>query len=170
MWFKIEKRIFQVEAFMITLALAVMLGAVVVQVFVRMLGMNSIGTTEIGMLMMSFITFIGTSAIVYTKDHITIELDQLFTSPKLAYAMQVVSTLIMIVFGVIFLGIAYTFFNFMMGTGEKTLQLGIPLTIPFGSMVIGTCLLIVHSISDVIRLIQNRPSNPCSVGCSGGKT
>lgn len=154
MWSKIERAVFKVEAAIITVSLLVMLIAVLIQVLVRMLGINSVGTTEIGMLGMSILTFIGTSAIAFTKDHITIELEQVIKSPRMQYWMNVCSTLIMIVFGFVFISVAYTFFNFTLMSGEKTIQLGIPVAIPIGSMVIGSLLLIYHSICDFVRLFS----------------
>ncbi|MBN6205765.1 TRAP transporter small permease subunit [Ralstonia pickettii] len=158
MWSKIEKKVFEVEAFIIVVSLVAMFIAVVIQVIVRAIGMNSIGTTEVGMLAMSILTFIGTSAIIYTKDHITIELEQLIKSERLVYWMKLITTIIMVIFGLIFISVTYTFFLFTLESGEKTIELGIPVAIAAGSMVIGTSLLIFHSISDFMNLIQNNKS------------
>lgn len=152
----IERKIFKVEAIIIATALAIIFIAVTVQVLIRMLGMNSVGTTEIAMVSMSILTFIGTSATMYTKDHITIEITQLIKSQKLVYWVNVILTMLLLVFGIVFIRIVYTLLNFTLYSGDKTLELGIPLAIPIGSMVLGILLLIIHSICDLIKLYQTR--------------
>lgn len=147
MLYDIERKIFKIEAFIISLSLAVILISVTIQVLIRVLGLNSIGTTEIGMVGMSILTFIGTAAIMYSKDHITIELKQLIKSER---------ALFLIVFCVFFINIAYKLFQFTLSAGEGTLQLGIPTAIPIGSMVLGTVLLLFHAVCDVVRLIQTK--------------
>lgn len=147
MLYDIERKIFKIEAFIISLSLAVILISVTIQVLIRVLGLNSIGTTEIGMVGMSILTFIGTAAIMYSKDHITIELKQLIKSER---------ALFLIVFCVFFINIAYKLFQFTLSAGEGTLELGIPTAIPIGSMVLGTVLLLFHAVCDVVRLIQTK--------------
>src|SRR5699024_2416657 len=127
-------------AVIITIALFFMFLAVIIQVFVRVMGQSSIGTTEIGMLGMSVLTFIGTSAIVYTKDQITIELTQVLKSQKLVFWLDVLVSITMIIFGVVFIRIVYIFFEFTRVSGERTLELGIPLTISAGAMMLGIAL------------------------------
>lgn len=168
MWSKIEKKVFEVESIIITASLAVMLIAVVIQVLIRLLGLNSIGTTEVGMLAMSILTFIGTSTIIFTKDHITIELEQLIKSERLVYWMNVISTFIMMIFGIIFTSVTYTFFIFILESGEKTIELGIPVAISIGSMVIGSLLLVFHSIGDLLRLYQNKKVQTVNSIAKGG--
>lgn len=154
MWSKIEREVFRIESIIITISLMVMFIAVVVQVAARMMGISSLGTTEIGMLTMSLITFIGTSAVTYSKDHITIELEQLIQSSRMVHWMKVITNLLMIVFGVLFMGVAYSFFIFILHAGDKTIELGIPVAIPISSMVLGLFLLIYHCICDLLRLFQ----------------
>lgn len=45
MLYDIERKIFKIEAFIISLSLAVILISVTIQVLIRVLGLNSIGTT-----------------------------------------------------------------------------------------------------------------------------
>lgn len=156
MWFKIEKQVFKIEAFLITLSLAIMLLAVLVQIGARMMGISSLGTSEIGMFTMSVLAFIGTSAITYAKDHITIELEQLIKSSKVVHMMKVITTLLIIVFAAIFSVVVFSFFQFTLEAGEKTIELGIPITIPIGFMLSGLILLIYHSICDLIRLFTKK--------------
>lgn len=156
MLYDIERKIFKIEAFIISLSLAVILISVTIQVLIRVLGLNSIGTTEIGMVGMSILTFIGTAAIMYSKDHITIELKQLIKSERALFLMDMLMTLFLIVFCVFFINIAYKLFQFTLSSGEGTLELGIPTAIPIGSMVLGTVLLLFHAVCDVVRLIQTK--------------
>lgn len=156
MLYDIERKIFKIEAFIISISLAVILITVTIQVLIRILGLNSIGTTEIGMVCMSILTFIGTAAIMYSKDHITIDLKQLIKSKLVYFWMDVLMTIALLVFCVIFINIGYKLLQFTISSGDSTLELGIPLAIPIGSMVLGIVLLLFHAICDLIRLIQTR--------------
>jgi TRAP-type C4-dicarboxylate transport system permease small subunit len=160
---KIEGGIFKVESIIITVSLIAMFIAVVVQVITRTLGMSSVGMTEIGMLAMSILTFIGTAAITYSKDHITIELEQIIHSAKVIHWMKILTDVIMIIFGVVFISVAYSFFAFTLTSGDKTIELGIPVAIPIGAMVLGIVLMIFHALCDLIRLFQ-RKKDPAPMG------
>lgn len=160
---KIEKGIFKVESVIITISLAAMFIAVVVQVITRTLGMSSVGMTEIGMLGMSILTFIGTAAITYTKDHITIELEQIIHSTKVIHWMKVITNVIVVIFGIVFISVAYSFFMFTITSGDKTIELGIPVAIPIGAMLLGIILLIFHALCDLARLFQ-RKKDPAAIG------
>ncbi|MGI2327934.1 TRAP transporter small permease [Planococcus sp. YIM B11945] len=160
---KIESGIFKVESFIITVSLIGMFLAVVIQVITRTLGMSSVGMTEIGMLGMSILTFIGTSAITYSKDHITIELEQVIHSTKVVHWMKIITDVIMIIFGVVFISVAYSFFEFAVTSGDKTIELGIPVAIPVGAMLLGVALMVFHALCDLIRLFQ-RKKDPAAMG------
>jgi len=160
---KLESGIFKAESIIITVSLVAMFLAVVVQVLTRTLGMSSVGMTEIGMLGMSILTFIGTSAITYSKDHITIELEQVIRSKQVVHWMKVITDIIMIIFGAVFISVAYSFFQFTITSGDKTIELGIPVAIPIGAMLLGIVLMIFHALCDLIRLFQRR-KDPAAMG------
>lgn len=152
MLFNIEDKIFKFESIIIIVSLMAMFLAVVVQVIARALGLSSIGMSEIGMLGMSVLTFIGTAAITYTKDYITIELEQIIKSKKVVHWMKIITNIIMIIFGVLFVTVAYPLFLFTITSGDKTLELGIPVAVSIGAMLLGVLLLIFHSLCDLLRL------------------
>lgn len=154
MWRKIEKKIFDIELFIITISLFIMLCAVILQVFVRIFGLNSMGSTEIGMLTMTFLTFIGTSAITYSKDHISVELEQLIKNKKIVFVMNLLTNITLIIFSVILLFVTTTLYLYVLNSGEKTITLGIPVSISIGTMVLGALLMIIHALSDLFNLVK----------------
>jgi len=154
MLLKIEKQVYKIEALVISLSLLVIFLAITAQVLIRLIGMNSAGTAEIGMFGMSLLTFIGTPAIMYTKDRITIEIAETIKSEKIHLLLDALVTILILVFSVVFIQVVYNLFLFILESGEKTLELGLPVTIPIGSMVIGMGLLIFHSICDFAKLYK----------------
>lgn len=151
MWQRAEKALFKVEEFVIGLSMAVIMIAILVQIVARILGFQSLGMPEYAAIGMTIITFVGASAITYTRDYISIELGQLFKSPKIPIIMNVLVDILIIVFAVLFFNIMYAFFQFVVESGEKTLEVGIPVSISYGIICISIILMAIHSISNIVK-------------------
>lgn len=152
MFQRFEELLIKIEKVIITLMLALMFVAVVVQVFVRYFNLPIRDTTEMSVMTMALITFMGCGLLVHTKDHITCEIDQLFRSHRVRFLFELFTSLAMLIFIGVFTYLGYDLLMYAVEGGEKTLELGIPLTIPFATMVIGMILMLIHTVSNIIKL------------------
>ncbi|WPK12817.1 TRAP transporter small permease [Lysinibacillus louembei] len=160
MWAKIEKRIYKIQEAFIAIALLIIMLAVILQIVGRLAGWHSLGMPEYAAIGMTVITFIGASAITYTRDYIAIELNQMIKSRKVQLIFHLIVDVIIIVFAVLFINISWTFLQFVVASGEKTLEVEIPLSIPYGLIVLGILLMLIHSVSNVIKdIVQLRALN-----------
>jgi TRAP-type C4-dicarboxylate transport system permease small subunit len=161
---RLENGIARFEKWIINIAFVVMLVAIFLQVCFRFVGLPLMGTVDIGLLCICVLTFIGFGLAVYTKDHITIEATDLLRSPKLRKGVHFLSVIFMLVFCMVFLALIYPFFMYTVESGEKTIELGIPLVLPIGALLVGVVLAILHSAIQLFLMIKEmRP------GKSGGE-
>lgn len=154
MWHKIENGLYKTQELLIAVALLVIMFTVLLQIIGRLLGWHSLGMPEYAAVGMTIITFLGASAITYTREYIAIELSQMIKMPNIETIMNLIVDVIVIVFVVLFFNIAYSFFKFVAQSGEKTLEVGIPLSITYGIIVVSILLMGVHSISNIFKGIQ----------------
>lgn len=153
MWSKVEYGIYKVQEIMISLALVAIMFAVLLQVVARNVGWQSLGLPEYAAIGMTIMTFIGASALTYSKEYISVELSQIIKSRKIIMSMNILVDIVIIVFAVLFLPISYNFFDFVLNSGEKTLEVGIPLYLPYGAIVLSMVLMILHSLSHLVKNI-----------------
>ncbi|KYG89203.1 hypothetical protein A0U40_12745 [[Bacillus] sp. KCTC 13219] len=154
MWNKIENRLYKIQETFIAIALLIIMLAVVLQIIGRLAGWHSLGMPEYAAIGMTVITFIGASAITYTRDYIAIELNQIIKSKKVQLIFKLIVDIIIIVFAILFINISWAFFGFVVASKEKTLEVGIPLAVPYGLIVLGILLMLVHSASNVVKDIK----------------
>ncbi|RSK55154.1 TRAP transporter small permease [Bacillus canaveralius] len=162
LFLRFEETIHKIMKVLMTLSLMAMFISTMLQVAVRSLGVNIVGTADISLLNMSFLTFIGVGLAIYTKDQIAIESTALFSSGKIRFRIEIISSIFTLIFGIVLLYVFIPFFMYMLETGEKTLELGIPVAFSTGFSVIGAVLVILHSIGDILRLIYRKKGNMSS--------
>lgn len=156
---RIENTIARVEKAIVIIAFVVMLTSIFLQVCFRALGLPLMGTVDIGLLSICVLTFIGFGLAVYTKDHITIEVTDLLRAPKLRKVVHFLSEILMLTFSIVLITIVYPFFTYIVKSGEKTIELGIPIMLPIGALVIGAGLAIVHAVIQLLLMIRDmRPT------------
>ena len=154
MWHKFEKGLYKTQEFLIAIALIVIMIAVILQIVGRLLGWHSLGMPEYAALGMTTITFLGASAITYTREYISIELSQMVKIKNIQTIMHLIVDAILIIFVVVFFNIVYSFFKFVGESGEKTLEAGIPLSITYGIIVLSIVVMGLHSVSNIFKGIQ----------------
>lgn len=155
MFYKFEKLIVKIEKIIITVLLAIMFLAVIMQVVARYFYLPIIDTTEMSVMIMSLITFIGAGLAIYTKDHICVEITNLFKSKRLKFIFELFVSIFMMIFICVFLYLGYFLLDYALQSGETTLELRLPLYIPYVTMIIGLILMLVHTISNLIILFRN---------------
>lgn len=150
--FGIEDALAKVEKVIVVVSMVVMFVAGVAQVAVRLAGARSLGTDEVVTLSMAVLVFVGSGLVVRTADHIAIEVLQYLPDPRLRRALRGVGLLALCLFAVVFGYYAWDFTTSV--TGERTLQLGIPVVVSAGAMVLGSALILVHALGGLLRLLR----------------
>ena len=139
-----------------------------IQILVRFFDLNVVGTSDISLLNMSFLTFIGLGITVFTKDYIAIEVYDLISNPRIKAIVQLVSSVAMLIFGAVIIFVFYPFFSYLLESGEKTLELGIPLALPIGSALLGAGFVVLHSIGNIIRTLFHLINKDAKWNKNGG--
>lgn len=150
--YAVEDALARVEKVIVVLAMAVMFVAGVAQVAVRLGGARSLGTDEVVTLSMAVLVFVGAGLIVRTADHIAIEVLQYLPDLRMRRVLRGIGLIALVVFGFVFGYYAWDFTSTV--TGERTLQLGIPVVVSAGAMVIGSVLIVVHAAGALVRLVM----------------
>ncbi|BDH63383.1 C4-dicarboxylate ABC transporter permease [Lysinibacillus sp. PLM2] len=154
MWHKIEKGLYKTQEFLIAIALIVIMIAVILQIVGRLLGWHSLGMPEYAAIGMTTITFLGASAITYSREYISIELSQIIKIKNIQTIMNLIVDVLLVIFVVVFFNIVFSFFQFVSESGERTLEAGIPLSITYGIIVISVVVMGLHSLSNIFKGIQ----------------
>lgn len=158
MFFRIENVVQKIEKFIVIVLLMIMFVAVIMQVMARYFNLPLIDTTEISLMNMSLLTFIGAGFAVYSRDHIAIEITDLIKSERLKMALELMVTIVYMVFALVFLYLGYSLFAYSLGAGETTLELRIPLAVPNGTLLIGMALMLFHAVGNLLRLFSGKNS------------
>lgn len=155
---QLEGALARVEAVLVALVMVVMFVAGVAQVAIRMSGLRSAGTDEITTLSMAVLVFAGAGLVIYTADNVAIEVLEYVKSDRVRRFARLVGVLALILFSVIF---GYYAWDFADRVGsERTLQLGLPLIISAGAMVVGAVLMFIHAVGSGIRLLLGERPDP----------
>lgn len=157
-WRAWEARLARVERSIVVTAMMVMFAAGIAQVGIRLAGWRSVGTDEIVTFSMAILVFVGAGLIVYTADHIAIEVLEYVPNVRLRTILRGFGLVALGVFGAVFGYYALDFFGSV--SGEKTLTLGLPLFISAGAMVVGAALILVHAVLAVMRLVAGERAQP----------
>jgi TRAP-type C4-dicarboxylate transport system permease small subunit len=63
----------------------------------------------------------------------------------------------MMTFAFTFLFLGYSLFTYALESGERTLELGIPSSIPYATMIVGLVCMLIHTVSNLINLFWKGP-------------
>lgn len=153
---RIERGVAAVEKTVVTFALAVAFVSVIIQIARRTFSLLWIPDLyELALAGSASMTFICIGLLTYTKGHITIDIADFIPSQKLRFALFSLSTVAVLAFIGVFGKLAIDGFMFALSSGSKTVQLGIPLLVPYGALSLGLALCLFHSIMNWLRARRN---------------
>jgi TRAP-type C4-dicarboxylate transport system permease small subunit len=138
------------------LSMIVIMFAIAATIVVRLFNLPLPSLGEIAVVAMSPLTFIGGALCSHLHQHITIDVVELMPNSVFKTLLRGLSALSMAVFGGIFTWLAWNLFNYAYETGEQLIDLGTPIWIPTGCMVIGAALICIHSIIDLLLVVMVR--------------
>jgi TRAP-type C4-dicarboxylate transport system permease small subunit len=101
-------------------------------------------------------TFIGMGMLVYSEDHITIEVHKLIKNVRVLAMVETIMYLLLIAFSVLYIYLGADLMAFALQTGTATTQLRIPLALPYGAMLAGFACVIIHAVGKLMRLFVMR--------------
>ncbi|WP_051609496.1 TRAP transporter small permease [Fodinicurvata fenggangensis] len=154
---RIEGGVAAVEKRVAAVSLVVMIFAILVTIVARLLNLPIPSLGEYALVAMSPMTFLGAAFCSYMHQHITIEVVDLLKNRFLRILLRITATLAMAVFTGIFTWLAWNLLTYALSSGESLIDLGTPLWIPMGFMVLGSALMFIHAAFDIIRLCTGMP-------------
>ena len=135
------------------LALLAALAGITGGVLVRFLDLHLPNYGEIAVVAMSPLTLLGAARCTALRRHITIDVVDYVPRAGLRRALRIVAALATVVFAALFGWLAWGFFAYAYSTGERLIDLGSPVWIPTGFIVLGTALMGLHAALDALRLL-----------------
>lgn len=148
---KFEVLLYKIEKIFVVVPFALIFITVVEQVFQRYFNLPIEDTSEISMTCMAVFTFMGMGMLLFSEDHITIEVHKLIKNYRILVIIESIMYVLLIVFSVFYLYLGFDLFQFTLRTGSATTQLRIPMTIPYGAMLLGFLCMILHSIGKLLE-------------------
>lgn len=153
---KFEKMLFHIEKSIVTLMMMIMFVTVFLQVVARFFNLPIPDTSDISLVTVAVMTFIGAGLLVYKKGHITIEVNKLIKSKKIVFICDLLTNIGMVIFIAVFLNLGWSLLAYAIDSGEATMAMRIPMAIPFSALVIGMILMLIHTVGIIIELFSNK--------------
>lgn len=154
---RVERGIYRVEAFIAGASIVVMLATIVFSVAARYLELPVRNVSELGIVAMAPLTFVGAALCTYARAHISVEIARQLPSKLLRSIAHAGAMLSQLLFAGIFLYVAWEFFAYAYETNENLIDMGTPVAVPAGFMVLGSALMILHALADLYRLATGQP-------------
>lgn len=149
---QVEDRLFWVEKWICTLALAIMVATIFLTILVRNLNLPWPNFGEWALVSVIPLTFVGAAMCTYLGSHISVDAIRLIGLRGVSELSRVVTAAANIVFSVIFVYSGWFVFSEAFESGERMLELGTPLAIPLGFIPVGMALMLIHSVIDLLAV------------------
>lgn len=156
--FSVERLAFHVEKWICIVSLVAMLLGISFSVAVRYFNLHFPDAGEIAIFAMAPLTFVGAAMCTYTGTHIAVDIIEQVKRQWVRRTARAVTALSMIVFGAVYYWTAQGFFQTALSSGERGLDLGIPVAIPAFFFPLGMALVVLHALAELIRAAKNEPS------------
>lgn len=143
---RVESAVVTVELAAIAIALLVMLCAVVLSVVARTFSLSWPDLSEIALMSMSIIAFLGSAYAVRSKDHITLDIAETIPSQAIRTVLPVMTDIAIVIFSGAILMYGGPFMAYVFELGERTPELQLPMIIPVACLVGGAALSIFHVV------------------------
>lgn len=153
---RVDKAIGVGELWTITVALAVMLVCVMLGVIDRTFALPWPDLSEIALMSMAVIAFIGGAYAVHINGHISVDVLQVTASPKLRRALGILVGISIVAFSIALIAFAGPFLLYVMRMSERTPELELPIAFPVGCLVAGSVLSVFHVVSRTLSAAINK--------------
>jgi TRAP-type C4-dicarboxylate transport system permease small subunit len=143
---QVERVIARIERVVISIALGIMLLAVTLDVLDRTFALPWPNLSEVALMAMAVLAFIGSAYCVYSGGHITVDVAEAISSPRVKRALAIAAQVSIVVFSAAILYFGTPFLLYILQLKERTPELELPLAFPVGSLLVGSTLSIFHVI------------------------
>lgn len=154
----VERQAFRLEKWICVVSLVAMLVSICISVAIRYFNLHLPDTGEIAIFAMAPLTFVGAAMCTFTGTHIAVDIIHQVQRPWVRRVGRVAVAVAMIVFGAVYFQTAQEFFRASLESGERGLDLGIPVAIPTFFFPLGMALVLLHAVAELIRAATNEPS------------
>jgi TRAP-type C4-dicarboxylate transport system permease small subunit len=141
----------RIESALVVLALAAVFLGILGGVAVRLLDLPVPNPGEIAVVAMSPLTFVGAALCAHLGRHIRVEVGELLPSARARLILTATAEAAVGLFAAFFAALAWGFFAYALRSGERLIDLGVPVAVPVGFMLAGAGLLLVHSLVNLAR-------------------
>jgi TRAP-type C4-dicarboxylate transport system permease small subunit len=152
---QVEGRLFWMEKWTCTLALATMVVTVFLTILVRNLNLPWPNFGEWALVSVIPLTFVGAAMCTYLGSHISVDALRLIGLRGVSTLSRVVTAVANMVFSGIFVYSGWFVFSEAVESGEQMLELGTPLAIPLAFIPVGMALMLFHSLIDLLAVFVN---------------
>ncbi len=139
------------------LSICAILIGVGLSIVTRVISLPLPSTNELAVVAMAPLTFIGAAFASYMHQHITIDIIDAIASRPIRRVAAILASLSMCIFAGTYGWLALSLLQYAWTSGERLIDLGIPVWIPVGAIVLGSGLMLLHAALDVLRLVLGLP-------------
>ena len=126
------------------------------QVILRVFGAPLSWTEEVARYMFIWLIYIGCSAAIRKRRHISLDLIDLFTGPKAQLVIHIFDNLVFLIFAII---LAYYGWKVTMRVSvQVSAATRMNMALPYSSICISGVLMVIRLIQDTVKLIQEYKS------------
>jgi TRAP-type C4-dicarboxylate transport system permease small subunit len=149
--FTLEKSLVAGEKLAVMLAMMIAFLVVAVMVPTRYFNLPLPDLSELAITAIAVLTFLCIGLLVRTGGHIAIEVAALASSRRLKFILRQVANVGILLFVATFGVQAFKMLESAISGGEVTIALNIPLTVPFGALIIGLIFAAFHTVMNFAR-------------------
>lgn len=153
---RVELILARMENAVVVTAMLVAILAVTMSVAIRFFNLPLADTGEWAMVAMSPLTFIGGALCSHLHRHLTADIVEMLPPGRLRRTLDAVAALLCLVFGLFFIALAWDLFDYARSSGERLIDLGTPVAIPAGFVLVGAALMTFHATLDIWRACEGR--------------
>jgi TRAP-type C4-dicarboxylate transport system permease small subunit len=139
-----ERGIATLELIAIGIALALIFATVSIGVVDRTFALPWPDLSEIALMGMSVLAFIGGAYAVYAKAYIVVDVADLITVPSIRRVASGIAAIGVLIFSAAVLKFGSGFFAYVWQIGERTPELNLPIAFPAGCLLLGALLSVFH--------------------------
>lgn len=153
----LEFRVFRGERWVCIASLLVMVVTVSFSVAVRYFNFPIPNVAEWAIVAMSPLTFVGAAMCSYTQSHIVVDVVKLVPQEWIRRMARGVSALSLLAFAGVYSWLAFVFFQDMLSSGERMLDMGTPVSVPIFFLLAGMMLMLFHGAIELWRVLTGQP-------------
>lgn len=147
----LENGLLKLERVLVTLLIAVTFLTVVLQVIVRFFKLSIGDSSDLSLVSIAVMTFLCVGLLTHKGGHISIEVTNLLKSKRSLFFARTFTNVGILLFVVVFGIQAFKMLLFSISSGEATMQMRIPMVLPFGALVFGLVSAAFHAFMNFKR-------------------